>query len=94
ERDQLLMQRRTDSGAWGVPGGGTDPGEDTETTARWNVTVAYLTRYFHGEVLPRDGEGLEVRFFELEALPKDTAPPIKPILSRLVEAHRAGLLPR
>ncbi|MHB9059796.1 MAG: NUDIX domain-containing protein, partial [Bacillota bacterium] len=34
ERDRLLMQRRTDSGAWGVPGGGTDPGEDTETTAR------------------------------------------------------------
>ncbi|MHB0886871.1 MAG: NUDIX hydrolase [Bacillota bacterium] len=129
ERDRLLMQRRTDSGAWGVPGGCTEVGETTEDTAIretaeetglevgglvlfgvfsglatfhrypngdevWNVTVAYLTRYFHGEVSPRDGEGLEARFFDLEALPEDTAPPIRPILGRLVEARRAGLLPR
>ncbi len=32
--DQLLMMRRSDSGAWGVPGGAMELGETIEETAR------------------------------------------------------------
>lgn len=34
ERNELLMIRRAESGNWGVPGGGMEPGETTEQTAR------------------------------------------------------------
>lgn len=34
ERQELLLQRRTDDGLWGIPGGGLEPGESTEDAAR------------------------------------------------------------
>ncbi len=34
QRGELLMMRRTDNGAWGVPGGAMEPGERLEDTAR------------------------------------------------------------
>ncbi len=34
EQGRLLMIRRSDSGAWGVPGGAMEPGEAIEETAR------------------------------------------------------------
>lgn len=34
---RLLLQRRTDNGLWGLPGGGMEPGEALEETARREV---------------------------------------------------------
>ncbi len=33
-RDRVLLQRRSDNGLWGIPGGGSDLGEALEDTAR------------------------------------------------------------
>jgi 8-oxo-dGTP pyrophosphatase MutT (NUDIX family) len=33
-QDRLLMLKRSDSGAWGIPGGATEPGEVVEEAAR------------------------------------------------------------
>ncbi len=37
DRRRLLLQRRTDNGLWGLPGGGMEPGETLEETARREV---------------------------------------------------------
>jgi ADP-ribose pyrophosphatase YjhB (NUDIX family) len=34
EQDRLLMMKRSDNGCWGLPGGGTEPGEVLEEAAR------------------------------------------------------------
>ena len=34
EQNRLLLMRRSDIGCWGIPGGGTEPGEVVEEAAR------------------------------------------------------------
>ncbi len=34
EQERLLLIHRTDNGCWGIPGGGLEPGESLEETAR------------------------------------------------------------
>ena len=34
ERNEVLLQLRTDTGKWGIPGGAMEPGESFEETAR------------------------------------------------------------
>lgn len=47
---RILLQRRTDNGLWGIPGGAMEPGETAEETARREV---------------REETGLEVGGLEL-----------------------------
>jgi 8-oxo-dGTP pyrophosphatase MutT (NUDIX family) len=37
DRDEILLQQRTDNGFWGTPGGAMEPGESLEETARREV---------------------------------------------------------
>jgi len=37
EEDRVLLQRRSDTGEWGIPGGFMEPGERVEDTARREV---------------------------------------------------------
>ena len=34
EQDRLLLMKRSDNGSWGLPGGGTEPGEVVEEAAK------------------------------------------------------------
>lgn len=34
EKNEILLNRRTDTGTWGIPGGAMEPGEVAEKTAR------------------------------------------------------------
>jgi ADP-ribose pyrophosphatase YjhB (NUDIX family) len=34
EKNEILLNRRTDTGTWGIPGGAMEPGENAEETAR------------------------------------------------------------
>jgi 8-oxo-dGTP pyrophosphatase MutT (NUDIX family) len=45
-----------------------------------NVTIAFTTRDFQGNLQADGEEGLEVKFFNLRALPDNLGPPAKPIL--------------
>ncbi len=41
ERGEILLQKRSDTGTWGLPGGAMEPGESLEQTARrelWEET--------------------------------------------------------
>ncbi|MDQ3397029.1 MAG: NUDIX hydrolase [Deinococcota bacterium] len=125
-QDRLLLQRRRDSGSWGLISGFMDPGETLEDTARrealeetgliigalsllnvfsgpslfwkfpnghevYNVTAAYITRDFEGTLRADGIEGIEVRFFELDALPEDISPPIKPVLEYFMKKTQFAL---
>lgn len=37
EQNRLLLQRRSDDGLWGIPGGGVEPGESVEEAAQREV---------------------------------------------------------
>lgn len=113
---RLLMQRRADSGTWGLIGGLMELGETVEEAARREVfeetgltvgaltlfevfssrelmefpngdqtqvvTVSYLTDTVRGTLRP-DSEGLELRYFDLGALPGNLFPPNVPILEAI-----------
>jgi ADP-ribose pyrophosphatase YjhB (NUDIX family) len=116
---RLLLQRRTDNGAWGLPGGFLELGERLEDTARreareeigvevgemtlvgafsglglfhryangdevFNVTIAYVTSDYRGEVRVDGKEATQARFFPLDALPADISPPIRPVIESFV----------
>jgi 8-oxo-dGTP pyrophosphatase MutT (NUDIX family) len=51
----------------------------------YNVTVAYISREFTGNVLINPREGREYHFFSLHALPDPISPPVKVIISGFVE---------
>lgn len=53
----------------------------------YNVCIVYLTRDVHGAVSFIDGEHYECKYFELEQLPGNISPPIKPILKKLMETR-------
>jgi len=50
------------------------------------VNITYLTDAVSGTLQP-DAEGLELRYFDLGALPEDLFPPNVPILEALLERH-------
>jgi len=54
----------------------------------YNVSVVFLTRNIQGTVSFVDGEHCEYKYFELEKLPGNVSPPVKPILRKLVETFQ------
>lgn len=117
EAGRILMNRRTDNGFWGLPGGVMELGESLEETARrevleetglrvgtmrlldvfsgkelyyqyphgdevYNVTAAYVTNEYTGDMITHNAESHELHFFALDELPSNIAPPIKPIVER------------
>ncbi len=113
---RILLERRSDSGMWGLPGGAIDPGESIHQTAlrevkeetglevrivrligvysepsqrivvypdngdvRHLVDITLEAEIISGE-LTISPESLELRFFPLDALPSEIAPPaVQPI---------------
>jgi 8-oxo-dGTP pyrophosphatase MutT (NUDIX family) len=113
---RLLLMRRSDNGLWGPPGGGVEPGEIVETSARreafeetglkigamkllnvfsgpdiyyrypngdeiYGVSVAYLTRDWHGEVCLSE-EHTEWGWFAPADIPQDLNPPNIPVIEK------------
>ncbi|MGZ4033164.1 MAG: NUDIX hydrolase [Tumebacillaceae bacterium] len=116
---RILMNRRTDNGFWGLPGGMMEPGESLEETAKrevqeetgltiealelfdvfsgheffyeyphgdqvYNVTAAYVSSQYNGEMISHNEESHELRFFALKDLPSEMASPIKPIVEKFL----------
>lgn len=52
------------------------------------VTVVYLVQDGQDDVKLLDGEHHEYQYFELDNLPENISPPIKPILKKLVETYQ------
>ena len=53
-----------------------------------NVNIAYLCDDFSGEPLVRTDETIDIRWFELNELPENISPLVKPVLNRCVEVLR------
>jgi 8-oxo-dGTP pyrophosphatase MutT (NUDIX family) len=51
----------------------------------YNVSVVYLTQDVYGTIELLDGEHHDFKYFNLEKLPKNISPPVKPILKELVK---------
>jgi 8-oxo-dGTP pyrophosphatase MutT (NUDIX family) len=51
----------------------------------YNVTVAYETREFTGNVLINRSEGRDYRFFSLQSLPEPISPTVKGFISQFME---------
>jgi len=51
----------------------------------YNVTAVYLALEVSGEILLGQDEHSRWGYFGLDAVPENTSPPIRPVLSRLVE---------
>jgi len=110
---RILLERRSDSGMWGLPGGAIEPGESIHQTAlrevkeetglevrltgligvysepgerivtypdngdvRHLVDIILEAEIISGE-LALSEESLELRFFPVEALPRELAPPAR-----------------
>jgi 8-oxo-dGTP pyrophosphatase MutT (NUDIX family) len=117
---RLLLMKRSDNGFWGPPGGGLEPGEIVEMSARreafeetglkigkmklvdvfsgpeiyyrypngdeiYGVSIAYLTRDWHGEVHLSE-EHMEWGWFSPDEVPGNLNPPNIP----LIEEFRRG----
>ena len=59
ERGEILLQQRSDNGAWGYPGG------DQVS----NVDIVFVCREWQGELVCQPGEVEALAFFAPEALP-------------------------
>ena len=46
-----------------------------------NVTIAFVTREFEGELRADGEEGVEVKFIDLNALPENLGPPAEPVIT-------------
>ena len=53
----------------------------------YNVSVVYLADNIQGDIHLADGEHFDFQYFDLENLPENISPPIKPILRKLVETN-------
>lgn len=117
-RSEILLQHRSDTNNWGIPGGFMELGETTEETARrevleetgltagdlkllnifsgkefyfkypngdevYNVIVCYITNEVSG-TLQADHEGLDLKYFKLNALPKDIISTSRKMLEYLI----------
>ena len=122
---EVLFQRRSDNGFWGLPGGISELGEALEDTARrelleetglvagklqllavisgpetyiqlpngdeiYQVSAVYLCRDWSGQPVPDGVEGLELRFFPLDAPPT----PLGPVNQQALKLLRQGQAPR
>ena len=105
EKGQVLLQRRSDDGNWGNPGGSMDLGETAEETLQreifeetgltithanffkmysgkdgyvkypngdevYYVNVIYIVDGYEGMVKINDNESLELKFFDIDAIPE------------------------
>lgn len=105
EQGQVLLQRRSDDGNWGNPGGSMDLGESAEETLQreimeetgltithskffkmysgkdgyvkypngdevYYVNVIYIVDGYEGTVKVNDNESLELKFFDIDAIPE------------------------
>jgi 8-oxo-dGTP pyrophosphatase MutT (NUDIX family) len=51
----------------------------------YNVSIVYLTRDVYGTIELLDGEHHDFKYFNLEKLPENISPPVRPILKELVK---------
>jgi len=54
----------------------------------YNVIIAYLGCDVQGNVVLSDGEHYGFQYFDLEQLPENISPPVKPILKKLLETYQ------
>ncbi|MDJ0747600.1 MAG: NUDIX hydrolase [Xenococcaceae cyanobacterium MO_167.B27] len=51
-----------------------------------NVVAVYTSRRFRGKLKADEKEGYELRFFNLNELPKDTSPPDRPVIEEYLRS--------
>ncbi|MCM3633540.1 NUDIX hydrolase [Paenibacillus camelliae] len=115
----LLLEKRTDNGLWGLPGGSLEPGETMEEVAVrelyeetglrakslelmnvfsgedlyykyphgdevYNVVAAYICNEFDGSIKKDHREVDEIKFFNINNIPKNISPPDKPTIQEFL----------
>jgi 8-oxo-dGTP pyrophosphatase MutT (NUDIX family) len=126
EKNEVLLQQRTDNNMWGIPGGALELGELLEETAKrevleetglivsnldpfgtysgekmhhiypngdevYIVSSVYITRDYDGELKLDKDESKELRFFNIDDMPKLINPPDGPIIEDFVKMFKKDL---
>ena len=73
ERGELLLNLRSDTDSWGIPGGCLESGENLFTYPNGDQTESVIALYraegVCGELRMNDGESEQLRYFPLRQLP-------------------------
>lgn len=55
-----------------------------------NIEIIYLCRKYHGNLRMQEEELSELRFFDLEDIPDNISPPIRPVVDAYIRMRRGG----
>ena len=77
DRGQVLLQKRSDTGEWGIPGGAIEIPETYEGDVVYSVSVIFRTKHYDGAISDEDSEVLEHRYFSRDEVPENLFPPDK-----------------
>lgn len=53
-----------------------------------NVEIIYLCRKYHGELKAQEDEVEELRFFDIDEVPEEISPPIRPVVEAYLKLRR------
>jgi 8-oxo-dGTP pyrophosphatase MutT (NUDIX family) len=54
----------------------------------FNVDIVFTCNSFSGEIIIND-EGKDIRYFQINSLPREISPPVRPLVEELVNSSRA-----
>lgn len=53
-----------------------------------NIEIIYTCNKYHGDLKPQLDEISELKFFDLDNLPKEISPPLRPVLSKYLQLRK------
>lgn len=126
DKEEILLQLRTDNNCWGYVGGSVELDEIVEDAAKRemyeetsliaeelnlfgvfsgpqlhyvypngdevsNIDIVFICRKYSGKYIADGVESKELRFFDINELPENISPPIKPVLEKYVDFRKMDI---